>query len=318
MRSPALSGIFVPTLAAVDADGRLNEPEQRRLFDWLLARGVAGLYPNGSTGEFLRLPPATQDRILELAVAAASEADGDPLILAGAYGATVPLALERCRAAADRGARAAAVVAPFYYRVGDDAVRGFYRELAAASPIDLMLYNIPLFASPISAGVVAELAVECPRIIGIKDSSGDAAHMQRMLSRVRPQRPDFAFLTGWDNVLTSMLLLGCDGGTHAAANVVPEVLVAIFDAVRGGDLHTARRLQAPLADLFDTLIGSNVSDGPEFPDGFRIGTAARGFAVEPGLLPRGEADQRRLAALSSRVPELLAAFGDLVTASPST
>ena len=302
--APSVAGIFVPTLAIVDDAGRLNEDEAARHIAWTLDRGAAGVYPNGSTGEFLRLDDATQDRITEIAVATVGDRG---TVLAGASGGTAALALRRVRAAADRGCRVAAVVAPFYYRLGDDAVEAFYRELAADSPIDLLLYNIPLFASPIAVDVVARLALDCPRIIGIKDSSGDLAHMQRMLSAVRPQRPEFAFLTGWDNVLASMLLLGCDGGTHAAANVVPEVLVQIRESVLDGDLQTARPLQAGLATLFDAMIGTG-----EFPDGFRIAAAARGLATRPGLLPRSESDQQALDALAARMPELLEPFAAIL------
>ena len=296
----ALSGIFVPTLAAVSPDGSLNESATTENVRWLLDRGVAGIYPNGSTGEFLRLDEPVQDRITALTVEACGS---DGLVLGGAAGATAPLALNRCEALADMGCRAAAVVAPFYYGLGDAAVERFYRDLAAESPIDLLLYNIPLFASRISADVVARLALDCPRIIGIKDSSGDLAHMQRMLAAVRPHRPDFTFFTGWDNVLASMLLLGCDGGTDAAANVVPEVLVQIHDSVLDGDLRTARHLQTPLAALFDAMIGCG-----EFPDGFRIAAAARGRDVATPILPRSETQQRELDALAERMPDLLKPF----------
>ena len=315
MTDAALSGIFVPTLVPLRSDAvdesrlnnaaplhekELHEEEVSRHIAWLLDRGVAGVYPNGSTGEFLRLDDATQDRITELSVAACGDRGH---VLGGAAGATVPIALKRCEAAARRGCRAAAVVAPFYYQLADDAVEAFYRELAARSSIDLLLYNIPIFASAISVDVVTRLALDCPRIIGIKDSSGDLAHMQRMLTAIRPQRPDFAFLTGWDNVLASMIGIGCDGGTHAAANVVPEVLVQIRESVLDGDWQTARYLQAPLATLFDAMIGCGT-----FPDGFRIGATARGFDFQNGLLPRSEAETSKRQELSSQMPGLLKPF----------
>ena len=304
-RTAVLSGIFVPTLAPVRPDGSLNEEEASRLFDWLLSRGVAGLYPNGSTGEFARLTDAQQDTLLGLAVAAA--APRDAAVLAGAAGGTVRLALDRCRAAADRGATAAAVVAPYYYALQPDTVEGFYRELAAQSPIDLLLYNIPLFASAIPPEVVRRLALDCPRIVGIKDSSGDADAMRQMIDAVRPQRPAFTFLTGWDTELLTLLRLGCDGGTHASANVIPDRMVALHDAFRRGDDDAAAAIQRPVADLFNAMIGTG-GDGPEFPDGFRVGCAARGFGVRDGLLPRSAQQTAALDALAARLPGLLAAF----------
>ena len=59
--------------------------------------------------------------------------------------------------------------------------------------------------------------------MGIKDSSGDIPHMMRMIAAVRPHRPDFSFLTGWDAALAPMLFIGCNGGTNATSGVVPEL-----------------------------------------------------------------------------------------------
>jgi 4-hydroxy-tetrahydrodipicolinate synthase len=70
---------------------------------------------------------------------------------------------------------------------------------------------------------------EFERIVAIKDSSGDIPHMIRMIQAVRPNRPDFAFLTGWDAALMPMLLAGCDGGTNASSGVVPELTRRLYD-----------------------------------------------------------------------------------------
>ncbi len=103
-------------------------------------------------------------------------------------------------------------------------VYAFFKEIGRNTPVDVTLYNIPMFASPIDAPTVQRLSEECPRIVAIKDSSGDISHMQRMIAAVRPNRPDFSFLTGWDAALMPMLLIGCDGGTHAVSGVAPELL----------------------------------------------------------------------------------------------
>jgi 4-hydroxy-tetrahydrodipicolinate synthase len=101
-------------------------------------------------------------------------------------------------------------------------VYAYFREIALNTPIDVTLYNIPMFASPIDVATIRRLA-EFPRIIGIKDSSGDIAQMLRMMAAVEPTRPDFVFLTGWEPALVPMLAMGCQGGTFAMGGVVPEV-----------------------------------------------------------------------------------------------
>src|SRR5690606_29183598 len=112
-------------------------------------------------------------------------------------------------------------------RLSPDSVYAYFREIATQSPIDITLYNIPMFASPIDVPTLSRLA-EFDRIIGIKDSTGDVSAMQRMLAAVRPRRPDFVFLTGWEPVLASMVAIGADGGTHATSGVAPELTRGIY------------------------------------------------------------------------------------------
>src|SRR5207247_9464169 len=141
------------------------------------------------------------------------------------------------------GCRAVAIVSPFYYKLTPAGVYAYFKEIADQSPIDITLYNIPLFASPIDLPTVQRLAEECPRVVAIKDSSGDLPHMMRMIAAVRPLRPDFAFMTGWDAALMPLLLVGCDGGTTATSGVVPEITRKLYDLTTAGKIDEARDLQ---------------------------------------------------------------------------
>src|SRR6185436_7641665 len=100
------------------------------------------------------------------------EAHGRVPILAGAAEANVKETLGACEAYHGMGATAVAIVSPFYYRLAPDSVYAYFAEIARHSPIDITLYNIPMFASPIDVPTVRKLS-ELPRVIGIKDSSGD-------------------------------------------------------------------------------------------------------------------------------------------------
>jgi dihydrodipicolinate synthase/N-acetylneuraminate lyase len=266
-----IAGIFTPNLVPIGDDGDINEPELRRYIDWLIAKGVHGLYPNGSTGEFVRFSVEQRRRIARIVC---EQAGGRVPVLAGAAEANVGETLKACETYLSYGARAVAIVSPFYYRLSPEGVFAYFKQVADRSPIDVTLYNIPLFASPIDVPTIRRLAEECPRIIGIKDSSGDIANMSRMINAVRPIRPDFTFLTGWEAALVPMLVMGCDGGTHATSGVVPEVMRRLFDLVRAGSVADAVELQLKLLPLFDLMVT------PEFPDGFRAGTTLRGFEFE--------------------------------------
>src|SRR4051812_27567317 len=246
-----LTGIFVPNLVPVDDRGELNEPELRRYVDWLIAKGVQGLYPNGSTGEFTRFTVEQRRRIIKVVC---EQAAGRVPVLAGAAEANVSETLKACETYLGYGARAVAIVSPFYFKLSPEGVYAYFKQVADRSPIDVTLYNIPMFASPIDVATVRRLAEECPRVVGIKDSSGDVAFMSRMINAVRPIRPDFTFLTGWEAALVSMLVMGCDGGTHATSGVVPEATRRLFDLVRAGAIAEAVELQLKLLPLFDLMV----------------------------------------------------------------
>jgi dihydrodipicolinate synthase/N-acetylneuraminate lyase len=296
-----LSGILCPLMVPLDDRGDIDEPELRRYAGWLLERGVHGLYPNGSTGEFLRFTPEERRRINAIVC---DVARGRGFVVAGAAEANVRETIRACEHCLDAGARAVAVVSPFYYRLTPESVYAYYREIGRQSPVDVTLYNIPMLASPIDVPTVRRLAEECPRIIGIKDSSGDISHMARLIAAVRPVRPDFSILTGWDSALVPMLLAGCDGGTHATSGVVPELTRSVYDAVRAGDVATAWKLQHTLTAIFDTMILA-----PDFPEAFRVGVGVRGFRMGASRQPATPAQLADRRELAGRVREALRASG---------
>src|SRR5438034_2790052 len=278
-----LQGICTPLLAPLDERDRINEPELRRFVSWLIDRDVHGLYPNGSTGEVTRLTAEERRRIVEVV---ADQAGGRVPILAGAAEANVKETLAACENYARMGARAVAIVAPFYYKLNPESVYAYFAEIARYSPIDLTLYNIPMFASPIDVPTIRRLAAEFPRVIGIKDSSGDLAFMMRMIAAVRPLRPEFSFLTGWEAVLVPMLMIGCDGGTHASSNAAPEVTRRLYDLARAGNYEEAMKWQYRILELFDVMLYPF-----EFPDGFRAAAELRGFRFGVGRQPQTSAQR---------------------------
>jgi 4-hydroxy-tetrahydrodipicolinate synthase len=295
-----IAGILTPHMVPLDARGEIDEAELRRYVEWLIAKGVHGLYPNGSTGEFTRYTVAERRRIIAIVC---DQAAGRVPVLAGAAEANVRETIAACEAYHACGARAVAIVSPIYYRLSAESVYAYFREIALASPIDVTLYNIPMFASPIDVPTIRRL-VEFERIVGIKDSSGDLAHMMRMIREVRPLRPDFTFLTGWEPLLTPMLLAGCQGGTHATSGVVPELTREIYDLTLAGRVPEAFALQYRLLEIFDAIFAAG-----DFPEGFRVGAALRGFRFGAGRQPLTPEQRARLDAGREAIGRLLAAGG---------
>jgi dihydrodipicolinate synthase/N-acetylneuraminate lyase len=302
MHHAPIHGILTPHIVPLDAAGGINEPELRRYVDWLVEKGVHGLYPNGSTGEFTRFSVEERRRIIKIVC---EQAAGRVPVLAGAAEATVRETIAACEAYHEYGARAVAIVSPFYYKLSPDSVFAYFREIALHSPIDVTLYNIPMFASPIDLPTIRRLA-EFERIVGIKDSSGDLAGMMRMIQAVRPLRPDFVFMTGWDAVLVPMLLAGCQGGTHATSGIVPELTRAIYDLTLAGRIKEAYRLQYQLLNLFDTIFAAG-----DFPEGFRLATGLRGFQFGAGRQPLTPEQHAKLAAARDQIDSQI---GEILTA----
>lgn len=296
-----LTGIFTPNLVPLDSQGEINEEELRRYVDWLIERGVHGLYPNGSTGEFTRFTVEERRRIIKIVC---EQCSGRVPVLAGAAEANVRETLRACETYHDYGASAVAIVSPFYYRLSSESVYAYFREIALNSPIDITLYNIPMFASPIDVPTIARLAGECPRVVGIKDSSGDITFMCRMINAVRPIRPDFTFLTGWEAALAPMLLIGADGGTHATSGVVPELTRQLFDLSIARRWDEAVGLQLRLIELFDAMITS-----ADFPEGFRAAVDLRGFDFGRGRQPLSEQQRFDREKLQRVLQCIMADFG---------
>ena len=161
-----------------------------------------------------------------------------------------------------------------------------------------------MLASPIDVPTVRRLAEEFPRIIGSKDSSGDISQMGRLIAAVRPIRPDFSFLTGWDPAIVPMLLAGCDGGTLASSGLVPELTRRVYDTVRAGDLAAATVLQREVTEIFDSLI-----QAPVFPEGFRVGARARGFRMGLSRQPATDSQVADRTRLADSIRGKLAALG---------
>ena len=295
-----ITGILTPHMVPLDSEGGIDEAELRRYVDWLIEKGVHGLYPNGSTGEFVRFTPDERREIVRIVCEQAAERVP---VLAGAAESNARETVRACEAYAGFGARAVAIVSPFYYRLSPESVHAYFREIALNSPIDVTLYNIPMFASPIDVPTIRKLA-ELERVVGIKDSSGDLAFMMRMIAAIRPYRPDFSFLTGWEAVLVPMLMIGADGGTHATSGVVPELTRQMYDLARARQFDEAMKLQYRLLELFDAMLYS-----ADFPEGFRAAVELRGFSMGRSRQPLSPAQQVNRAELQRLLRCILADFG---------
>ena len=238
-------GACVALATPVHADGTLDVAGLERLVAHVTRGGVQGVCPVGSTGEGPRLTMDTRlevtRRVKELLPA------GVALVPALAATAVVSMTAELQRLG-DLEVSAVLVATPSYYPLAPDEVTPYYERLADASPLPLVIYNIPMFTKvAVPVTTVAALARH-PRVVGIKDSSRDMEYLTRVIAGTR-EAPDFRVYTGTDTLLLASLLSGADGTIAASANLVPELSVQICAAVERGDLDEAAGVQAHLAAI---------------------------------------------------------------------
>jgi 4-hydroxy-tetrahydrodipicolinate synthase len=305
-----IQGILTPNLVPFRADGSIHEDELRRMINWLIEQGIHGLYPNGSTGEFIRLNFEERKRVIRIV---AEENRGRVPILAGAAEANPSEVLDAAACYADLGCTAISLTGPYYFKVSQESIEEYFREIAAQSPIDILLYNIPQFANEISLPVVERLASDCPRIVGIKDSSRDFPRMVTTIAKLKALRPDFTVLTGTEEILMPSLLMGADGGTIATSGVVPEVILKLYRETMAGNLAEAKRIQFKLLELIEAMFA-----GPIFPEGFRAAASLRGFDLGSSRQPISKREKADLGELQSRMACLLQECGFTLPSPPTS
>ncbi len=161
------------------------------------------------------------------------------------------------------GADAALVLPPHYYKsqMSEAILERFYLELAEQSQLPIILYHFPAISGiAFSVEWVVRLSRH-PRIIGIKDSSGNLIFQQELVQRCAP---DFSVLTGSASTLAASLLMGVHGGIVAAANIVPAECVAIYRAARTGKCQTARRLQEKILHINELITNKHGIGGLKY------------------------------------------------------
>ena len=256
----ALRGAFTALVTPFAADGSLDEASFGRLLDAQLAGGIAGLVPCGTTGESPTLSPQERERLIELSVAAARDAgDPRPTVLAGTGTNDTAATIAATRRAADLGADAALVVAPYYNRPNQAMLAAHYTAVADEGGLPIVVYNVPSrTATNVEAATLLELASH-PRIVGVKEASGNLDQIA-LICRDRPD--GFAVLAGDDAWTLPLLALGGDGVVSVASNELPAEMVALCAAADVGEWATARRIHERLLPLFRANFAGAPSPAP--------------------------------------------------------
>lgn len=246
---PALRGAITALVTPFTADGAIDETAFRRLVRWQVMAGIDGLVPCGTTGESPTLSSAEREWLIGTTVEVVAEraSRGRIPVIAGTGTNDTAATIAATRRAAELGADAALVVAPYYNRPDSRMLEAHFRAVADAGDLPIVVYNVPSrTGANVDAATFLRLA-EHPRVIAVKEASGNLEQIAR-ICRDRPR--DVAVLAGDDAWTLPVLALGGDGVVSVAANEIPGELVALCAAARAGDWDAARRTHERWLPLF--------------------------------------------------------------------
>src|SRR6266487_3326825 len=216
-RSAVPAGVFPPVTTPFDpATGDVALRAFQENLTRLLAAGVDGVVVSGSTGEAPLLDPAEQEHLVALA---RETVDDGKWVIAGTGGESTRQTIAASKAAATAGADAVLVRPPSYFSAAAtvETLAAHFRAVADASPIPVIVYNIPKYTHLALAPALLQQLTSHERIIGVKDSSGDPKN----LGTYRAAVPQWAVLVGGASLLLTALELGCQGGIVGVACFAP-------------------------------------------------------------------------------------------------
>ena len=236
---PLLEGIYPPIPTPFDAQGALDLDALRENLSWWTRHDLSGAVVLGSNGEAVHLEEDEKLCLIEAVRAALPE---DRAVIAGTGLQSTAATVRLTQAAAEAGADFALVLPPFYYRgrMDGNALERHYRTVADASPIPLIVYNMPACTGiDLSAELIAQLA-RCANIVGLKDSGGNVVKLGALHNELGGR---FRILAGSAGFLLPALSVGAVGGVLALANIAPRECIEILRLAAAGNVYAATELQ---------------------------------------------------------------------------
>lgn len=236
-------------------DGALDEAAFRAFVDWQVTEGVHGLVPCGTTGESPTLSYDEHKRVIDLCVEVAK---GRVKVLAGTGANSTDEAIMLTRHAQKAGADGALIVAPYYNKPTAEGLWLHFKAIHDATDIPIVLYNVPSrTVVNMSDDLIARLA-KLPRIVGIKDATGDLARPYTLRAKVGA---DFVQFSGEDMTAVAFNAAGGVGCISVSSNIAPKLCAQVQELTLKGDFAGAAKVQEKLVGLHSVMF-CETSPGP--------------------------------------------------------
>jgi len=238
----------VPPVVTPFRDGEVDYDAYARLVKFQVDSGTHGILVNGTTGEPTTLSAEERNQLVKIAVEAADKRI--PVVAqtgSQSHAETVALTEFATRAGAD----ALLVLTPYFIRPPQRGVAAYFNDIGARTDLPLLMYHIPgRSAFKVELSTLEAIAERTPHFVGIKHAVDDHAFVTEMLARLGK---DFRVFVGLEEFTLSMMALGAQGTMNAAGNLAPADVARMCDAVRAGDMPTAREIHFKLFDVMRAI-----------------------------------------------------------------
>ena len=265
-------GVMPALVSPLDANENINVPVLNQLLTDLLAKGADGFYLCGATGEGIAIDP---EQRMVLAEEAIKTVDGrKPCIVQVASG-NFEDAIRLAKHAEKVGAAAISATPPLFFSYDKDDVYNYYKKLADAVSIPMMIYYNPAAGFHINADIAAKM-FEIDNVTAIKWTSSDYYQMMRLRDLTKGE---MNIINGPDEMLLMGLSAGADGGIGTTYNFMFDIIRGIYDNFMKGDLETAREYQTRAIRIISVLLSYKIIPAA------KAVLEAQGYAVGNATFP---------------------------------
>lgn len=293
-------GVYTALVTPFTEENRVDVRRLQDLVDLQIAAGVAGLVPVGTTGECPTLAAEETELVIETVV---RQAGGRVPVIAGAGANSTEKAIHLSERAKALGAAATLQVVPYYNKPTQTGLIEHFSAIADAVDLPMILYNVPgRTGTALENGSILALAAH-ERIVAVKEACGSIPHIMDLINSA-PE--GFEVLSGDDNLVYPIMLLGGSGVISVASNLLPELMVEMVGAALEGNWNRAKAIHYRLLPFFKSLfMESN-------PIPIKAAMAMKGLIAEKYRLPLcclSDDHRRELSGILDRIekPEKTAA-----------
>ena len=244
-----MQGVYPALITPFTKDDEVDAAGLKRMVEYVEEGGVAGVVPCGTTGESATLSHEEHKRVIDIVVANAKVP-----VIAGTGSNNTREAVELTRYAADAGAEACLLITPYYNKPNVRGLKEHFRQIGDSADIPLILYNIPSRTGlNMSAETMVEIAAEVENVKGVKEASGNLKQVGAIIKLAKERGLDFTVVAGDDFLTLPIMSLGGKGVISVAANIAPQPMSEMVNAMLSGDIEKAKEINLRLFPLFEAM-----------------------------------------------------------------